>query len=56
MVVSIKFAAELRDKLYGLNLSDLKHLQFYQEMVFIFIKGNENEILQVYKDTRGTTL
>ncbi len=53
MVVSIKFAAELRDKLYGLNLSDPKHLQFYQEMVFIFIKGNENEILQVYKDIKG---
>lgn len=38
MVVSIKFAAELRDKLYGLNLSDPKHLQFYQEMVLILLK------------------
>lgn len=53
MVVSIKFAVELRDKLYGLNLSDPKYLQFYQEMVFTFIKGNENEILQVYKDIKG---
>ncbi|UCM86214.1 MAG: hypothetical protein LF885_03075 [Rickettsia endosymbiont of Culicoides impunctatus] len=53
MVVSIKFAAELRNKLHGLNLSNPQHLQFYQEMVFVFIKGNENEILQIYKDIKG---
>ncbi|MCC8372413.1 MAG: hypothetical protein LN568_06810 [Rickettsia endosymbiont of Pseudomimeciton antennatum] len=53
MVVSIKFAAELRNKLHGLNLSNPQHLKFYQEMSFIFIKGNENEILQIYKDIKG---
>ncbi|WP_341748798.1 hypothetical protein [Candidatus Tisiphia endosymbiont of Sialis lutaria] len=53
MVVSIKFAAELRDKLHGLNLFKPEHLQFYQEMALAFIKGNENEILQIYKDIKG---
>jgi hypothetical protein len=37
MVVSIKFAAELRDKLHGLNLFKPEHLQFYQEMALAFI-------------------
>jgi len=52
MVASINFIQELRAQLYNLNLLHQKHREIYQNLLFNFIKENEGEKLQVYRDSK----